>query len=178
MDFENCILHQWRWLRSQNQTSSWWKEFCNLYIHWFKKVFDTVDHEIMLSKLYSYGIRGHANLFLRSYLTNRRQFTVANGVQSDIGIVKYGVMEYPVGQFYVRYSSYYTKRYIYRYIAVGCNAVRLFADDTSLLSSGRNLHNATNEAKELFHELYDWCLINKLSTNSDKTNFVLFHMKN
>ena len=87
-------------------------------------------------------------------------------------------MEYSVGQFYVRYSSYYTKRYIYRYIDVGCNAVRLFADDTSLLSSGRNLHNATNEAKELFHELYDWCLINKLSTNSDKTNFVLFHMKN
>ena len=31
--------------------------------------------------------------------------------------------------------------------AVGCNAVRLFADDTSLLSSGRNLHDAINQAK-------------------------------
>ena len=62
----------------------------------FKKAFDTVDHEIMLSKLDCYGIRGHADLFSRSYLTNRRQFTVANGVQSDIGIVKCGV---PRGQF-------------------------------------------------------------------------------
>ena len=57
----------------------------------FKKAFDTVDHEIMLKKIDCYGIRGHANMFFRSYLTNRRQFTVVNGVQSDIGIVKCGV---------------------------------------------------------------------------------------
>ena len=30
-------------------------------------------------------------MFFRSYLTNRHQFTVVNGVQSDIGIVKCGV---------------------------------------------------------------------------------------
>ena len=139
----------------------------------FKKAFDTVDHEIMLSKLECYGIRGHANLFFRSYLTNRRQFTVANGVQSDIGIVKCGVPQGSVlgPLFFLLYIND-----IYR--AVGCNAARLFADDTSLLSSGRNLHDAINQAKEFFHKLYDWCLANKLSINSDKTNFVLFHMKN
>ena len=57
----------------------------------FKKAFDTVDHEIMLKKLECYGFRGHANMFFRSYLTNRRKFTVVNGEQSDIGIVKCGV---------------------------------------------------------------------------------------
>ena len=27
-------------------------------------------------------------------------------------------------------------------------------------------------------KLYHWCVANKLSINNDKTNFVLFHMKN
>ena len=139
----------------------------------FKKAFDTVDHEILLRKLYCYGIRGHANMFFRSYLINRRQFTVANGVQSDIGFVKCGVPQGSVlgPLFFLLYIND-----IYR--AVGCNAVRLFADDTSLLSYGLNLNDAIIEAKELFDKLYHWCVANKLSINSNKTNFVLFHMKN
>ena len=139
----------------------------------FKKAFDTVDHEILLRKLDCYGIRGHANMFFRSYLTNRRQFTTANGVQSDIDIVKCGVPQGSVlgPLFFLLYIND-----IYR--ALGCNAVRLFADDTSLLSSGRNLNDVIIQAKELFHKLYHWCVANKLSINSDKTNFVLFHMKN
>ena len=139
----------------------------------FKKAFDTVDHEIMLRKLDCYGIRGHANMFFRSYLINRRQFTVANRVQSDIGFVKCGVLQGSVlgPLFFLLYIND-----IYR--AVGCNAVRLFADDTSLLSYGLNLNDVIIEAKELFDKLYHWCVANKLSINSNKTNFVLFHMKN
>ena len=57
----------------------------------FKKAFDTVDHNILLSKLDHYCIRGHANMFFRSYLTTRRQYTVVNGVKSDFEYVKYGV---------------------------------------------------------------------------------------
>ena len=42
----------------------------------FKKAFDTVDHEILLYELECYGIRGLVSDFFRSYLTNRRQYTV------------------------------------------------------------------------------------------------------
>ena len=38
------------------------------------KVFDTVAHDILLSKLEHYGIRGLPLKYFQSYLTNRMQF--------------------------------------------------------------------------------------------------------
>ena len=55
------------------------------------KAFDTVDHEILLHKLHSYGIRGHVNNFFRSYLNDRSQFTEVNGEKSTLRSVKCGV---------------------------------------------------------------------------------------
>ena len=44
-----------------------------------KKAFDTVDHKILLAKLYSYGIRGTSHEWFRSYLQNRKQICSING---------------------------------------------------------------------------------------------------
>ena len=38
------------------------------------KAYDTVNHELLLSKLYHYGIRGIAYKLIQSYLNNRSQF--------------------------------------------------------------------------------------------------------
>ena len=43
-----------------------------------KKAFDTVSHEILLSKLSSYGVKGTANVWLQSYLSNRTQVCQVN----------------------------------------------------------------------------------------------------
>ena len=43
-----------------------------------KKAFDTVNHNILLSKLHHYGIRGKANDWFKSFLVNRNQYTSIN----------------------------------------------------------------------------------------------------
>ena len=45
----------------------------------------------LLYKLDRYGIRGHANSFFRSNLTNRGQFTIVNGVESELKNTSCGV---------------------------------------------------------------------------------------
>ena len=56
-----------------------------------QKAFDTVSHDILLKKLYHYGIRGTAHHLLKSYLSNRKQRTKVGNVISDIAFVLWGV---------------------------------------------------------------------------------------
>ena len=56
-----------------------------------KNVFDTVDHNILLSKLYCYGIRGLALEWIKSYLFNRRQYVCYNNSNSEFKEIKCGV---------------------------------------------------------------------------------------
>ena len=56
-----------------------------------KKAFDTVPHDILLKKMYAFGIRGNAFKLLKSYLTDRTQYVVYDSKQSEILPIKCGV---------------------------------------------------------------------------------------
>ena len=57
----------------------------------FSKAFDLIDHEILLDKLNRCGIRGLANKWFASYLSDRTQQVQVNGViSSNICKVKHG----------------------------------------------------------------------------------------
>ena len=47
-----------------------------------RRAFDTVDHEILLDKLFYYGIEEDQLSFFKSYLNDRTQSCSINGVKS------------------------------------------------------------------------------------------------
>ena len=60
---------------------------CGLFLN-FKKAFDTVNHKILLKKLEHYGVRGHAIKWFKSYLSERKQYTAVNNVDSHMEFLK------------------------------------------------------------------------------------------
>ena len=57
----------------------------------FSKAFDTVDHDILLSKLFHHGIRGPAHKWFTSYISNRKQYVTYNGTSSTMRNITCGV---------------------------------------------------------------------------------------
>ena len=55
------------------------------------KAFDSIDHSILLAKLYNYGFRGQIHRWLSSYLSDRQQFTVINDAFSKTELISHGV---------------------------------------------------------------------------------------
>ena len=55
------------------------------------KAFDTVNHNILIQKLYHYGIRSHALSWFESYLTNRKQYVSINKFKSEEKHIPIGV---------------------------------------------------------------------------------------
>jgi hypothetical protein len=55
---------------------------CGIFLD-FSKAFDTVNHEILLSKLNKYGFRGVPLLWFTDYFTNRKQYVRVGDTESD-----------------------------------------------------------------------------------------------
>ena len=64
-----------------------------MYLPILKKAFDTVDQRILIKKLEHYGVRGAASdcHWLKSYLSNRKQFVNIDGCSSELLDVICGV---------------------------------------------------------------------------------------
>lgn len=137
------------------------------------KAFDTVNHEILLSKLYHYGLRGCVLKWFTSYLSGRKQLTEFNGFESSFSDVACGV---PQGSilgpllFIIYINDLHNSSSLLTFL--------LFADDTNVFASGKNLNDLIISINRELTNVDTWFRANKLSLNVDKTNFMLFCSKN
>jgi len=141
---------------------------CAIFID-LMKAFDTVNHRILLDKLYTYGIRGIAHDWFESYLTNRKQSTkignhISNSMICDIGVPQGSVLGPLLFLLYMNDLYNVSKKL----------KVTLFADDTNLLFSHKNLKNLESNVNMELLKIYDWLTVNKLTLNAKKSNYVIF----
>ena len=142
---------------------------CGIFID-LKKAFDTVDHSILLHKLNHYGVRGIINSWFSSYLLKRSQSTQIGSTVSNKEEIVCGV---PQGSvlgpllFLIYVNDIYRCSQIFDFY--------LFADDTNLLYSNKDLKYLETVVNEELIKVGDWLDANKLSLNTSKSNFVIFH---
>ena len=128
-----------------------------------KKAFDTIDHRILLRKLYSYGVRGSMLKWMESYLTDRSQYVVFDGKGSETHGIKCGV---PQGSILGPLLFIISVNDI-------CNVSPmlfkiLYADDTCVLISGNHLNDLIDRLNTELISLNSWFKANKLSLNTKK----------
>ena len=62
-------------------------------VYHLSKAFDTVNHEILMSKLQHNGIRGVMQSWFKSYLSNRKQYVSVKNSSSSMSNITLGVMQ-------------------------------------------------------------------------------------
>jgi hypothetical protein len=141
--------------------------FCDL-----SKPFDVINHEILITKLNVWGIRGSANKWFQNYLSDRKQYVEIENTKSDFQNIMCGVPQGSIlgALLYLIYVNDISK---------STNGhILSFADDTSLYFSDSDPDDLFNQANSMFADLFDWFCANRLSLNPTKTKYIVFRPQN
>ena len=133
-----------------------------------KKAFDTVDHDILLSKMNLYRIQGTALDWFKSYLTNRTQRCLVNGSLSRICSLKCGVPQGTIlgPLLFLIYINDLPN------CLTSCQP-RMYADDTHITYAGVDVNSIQLNLNHDLDNLNKWLISNKLTLNTSKTEFML-----
>lgn len=137
-----------------------------------KRAFETVGRERLLKKLEKYGIRGMANKWFESYLTNRTQITKYGGAMSEKLETEHGV---PQGS---RLSSDLFLLYINDIVSCFKYAkLALFADDNTIYLTCTDINDGIRMMNDDLARVNDWLNLNKMKLNVTKSNYIIFNNK-
>ena len=138
---------------------------CGIFID-LQKV---INHDILLTKLEHYGIRGISLAWFKSYLSERKQYVPVYGSNSShlevtCGVPQGSVLGPLLFLIYINdipLSSSKLSFYV-------------FADDTNIYYEAENLYQLQRTINNELKKVKVWFDVNKLSLNIDKTNYIIF----
>lgn len=136
------------------------------------KAFNSLNGDLLIEKISKLGFKDNILNLLRDYLTNREQITSLGGEMSGIGKVAYGV---PQGSILgPNLFNIYMNNLPSIFSTVVC---RMYADDTILFKSvdlSKDLDHQLSLINKDLSLLGNWCTVNKLTINVDKSKAMLF----
>ena len=129
-----------------------------------------MDHHILISKLENYGLNGNNLRWFQSYLKNRKQYLNFNSKRTTLSQTTCSVPQ----------GSILGPLLLLIFVNDLNNVSSIldpimFADDTNLFYSNKNIHQLFAKVNEELEKIGDWFKANKLSLNNKKTKYTLFH---
>jgi len=134
-----------------------------------KRAFDTVDHNILLSKRFKLGIKGIEHKWFTNYLTSRCQSVSINGILSESLKINIGV---PQGSILGPLLFILYINDLPNIIDKNCKVV-LYADDTALFYASNDPDKIQTVLNDQMNKVGNWLKKNKLTLNVKKTNLML-----
>ena len=142
------------------------------------KAFDTLNHKIFLKKLSHYGIKSKSLDWFTCYLSNRKQSTGYNfnSKSTLLDIVSGAPQGSILGPLvFLRFiSSMKAIGWWYKNVLF-VERWKLLADNTKMFYLWKDVHSLFNTVNYELWNISHWFNSNKLSINTDKTIFILFH---
>ena len=144
---------------------------CGVFVD-LQNAFDTVDHQILLTKLNHYGIHGVSNDCFKSYLSNRNQYVSINGFDSGLAAINCGVPQGSVlgPLLFLLYINDLNQ-------AIKFCKVHHFADDTNLLCMSNSIKKLNKLVNADLKHLVHWLNAIRISLSVKKTEMVIFESK-
>ena len=135
----------------------------------FSAAFDLVDHQLLLSKLRSYGFSEDSLMWMRSYLHERTQVVYINGHFSEPSVLECGI---PQGSclgplMFTLYTNDLP-------LSVSNSTTEMYADDTSMYKAARSIAEITAALQPDLNMVLEWVIRNKLVMNVLKTKCMVF----
>lgn len=130
------------------------------------KALDTISPIILVEKLRLYGVNGKALKLVELYLKNRKIFVKWNGSESNISIVRTGLLRGAV------LSPLLFNIYLRDLPRCIASDVTIYGDDIAIIVSYNEFYDVERRVKEALARFVTWTIANHMKINEEKSRML------